>query len=130
MDRRLLGPDHIQVARDLNNLAESLRRGGDYRRAETTLRESLMLHAKTHPPDHWQVASTKTLLARCLADQRRFEEAERLLLEGYPVVERQFGASSPRVIAVVERAVAIYQAWGKPDKAAEWRAKLPAEPSK
>ena len=37
-----------------------------------------------------------------------------------------------RTIAAMQSLVALYDAWGKPDKAAEWRAKLEemeAEPS-
>jgi hypothetical protein len=123
MDRRLLGPDHLQVARDLNNLAESLRRAGRAARAETALRQSLVIHAKTLPSNDWQTGSTKVQLARCLAEERKFAEVERLLLEGYAAVEREFGPASARTTAEIERAIAIYEAWGRPDKAAEWRKK-------
>ena len=34
----------------------------------------------------------------------------------------------PRLAEAAERVVKLYEAWGKPDKAAEWRAKL-AKPS-
>jgi non-specific serine/threonine protein kinase/serine/threonine-protein kinase len=71
------------------------------------------------------IAATQTLIARALVDQRRFAEAERLMLEAYPIVDAHFGARHPRVTAVVERIVALYDAWGKPEKAAAWRAKLP-----
>jgi hypothetical protein len=30
----------------------------------------------------------------------------------------------PRLTEATERVVQLYKAWGKPDKAAEWRAKL------
>jgi non-specific serine/threonine protein kinase/serine/threonine-protein kinase len=99
--------------------------GGDARRAEEVLRESLAIHVKALPQGHWMIAATETLIARALVDQRRFAEAERLMLEAYPIVDAQFGAGHRRVTAVVERVVALYGAWGKPDKAAEWRAKLP-----
>ena len=31
----------------------------------------------------------------------------------------------PRLTEALERLVQLYDAWGKPDQAAEWRAKLP-----
>ena len=55
---------------------------------------------------------------------RRFEEAERLLLESY---EKLDPPSPPlrklRRGEALERIVGLYEAWGKPEKAAEWRAK-------
>jgi len=129
MDRRLLGPDHLEVAHDLNALGDSLRLGGDARRAEEVLRESLAIQARALPRDHWQIASTRTMVALCLVDQRRFAEAERLMLEAYPIVEKEFGPGHRRVAAVVERLVALYEAWGKPDKAREWRSRLSTSPS-
>jgi non-specific serine/threonine protein kinase/serine/threonine-protein kinase len=124
MDRQLLGPGHLDLARSLNNWGEALRLGGDAGRAESVFRESLAIHARALPRGHWQIAATQTMVARCLVEQRRFVEAERLMLEAYPIVEAQFGRGHRRVTAVVERAVALYEAWGKPDKAREWRAKL------
>lgn len=124
MDRQILGPDHLIVAGSLNYWGESLRLGGDARRAEEMLRESLAIHVKALPRGHWMIAATQTLVARCLVPQRRFTEAERLLLEAYPIVEAQFGPRHRRVTAVVERIVALYEAWGKPEKVTEWRAKL------
>lgn len=125
MDRQILGPDHLIVAGSLNYWGESLRLVGDARRAEGVLRESLAIHVKALPEGHWMIAATQTLIARALVDQRRFAEAERLMLEAYPIVDAHFGARHPRVTAVVERIVALYDAWGKPEKAAAWREKLP-----
>jgi tetratricopeptide (TPR) repeat protein len=134
IDRQTLGPDHLIVAGSLDYWGESLRLGGDARRAEEVLRESLAIRVKALPRGHWMIAATQTLIARALVDQRRFAEAERLLLEAYPIVEVRFGPGHRRVTAVVERVVALYDAWGKPDKASEWRAKLEgqasAEPSR
>jgi hypothetical protein len=92
--------------------------------AETALRESLSLYEKTGPGSwtYWHVAS---LLGGCLAGQERFAEAEPLLLDGYLKMQPP-GAPVPRRWhrAAGERIVALYEAWGKPEKAAEWRARL------
>jgi non-specific serine/threonine protein kinase/serine/threonine-protein kinase len=126
MDRRLFGPSHLIVAGDLNYWAESLRRSGDARRAESIVREALAIQMKALPPGNWQVASTNTLLARCLAQEGRFVVAERLFLDAYPIIEKQFPPGHPRLTAAAQQGAEIYETWGKPDKAAEWRAKLPA----
>jgi tetratricopeptide (TPR) repeat protein len=124
IDRQLFGPDHLIVAGGLSNWAESLRLGGDPERAEGLLRESLAIYSKVLPADHWRSATTETLLAECLVAQRRFAEAERLLLAAYPVVEKQFGPNDPRTRVVVERVVSLYEAWEKTHETAAWRARL------
>jgi len=126
-DRQMLGPEHLDVGRTLNSWGESVRLGGDPRQAETIFRESLAIHARVLPAGSWQIASTETLIARCLVDERRFADAERMMLEAFPIVEARFGPGHPRVTAVAERVVALYEAWGKPEKANEWRAKLGAQ---
>jgi eukaryotic-like serine/threonine-protein kinase len=67
-------------------------------------------------------------LGAALAGQKRLAEAEPLLIKGYdglnerqpkiPVPARKF------VIEAGERLISLYEAWGKKEKAAEWKAKL------
>lgn len=66
----------------------------------------------------------------CLARQKHFPEAESALLAAH---DHLVGARSPATPNVlVGRAVAapidLYGAWGKPDKAAAWRARAAAPP--
>ena len=59
----------------------------------------------------------------------RYEEAEKILLAAYPVLQGQFGEQHVRTQKAVSHLVALYVAWGKPEKAAEYRALLEeAEP--
>jgi eukaryotic-like serine/threonine-protein kinase len=128
-NRRQLGPSHIQVGRSLNNWAESVRRSGNLARAEQLFRESVGIHAAALSPTHWQTAATQMLLARTLVAQRRYLDAERQILEAYPSLVKEFGPTNARTRAAAERAVELYDAWKRPDKSAEWRARLaPAQP--
>ncbi len=52
--------------------------------------------------------------AECLTKLRRYEDAETMLL-----------AIEDRTADVIRALVELYEAWDKPDEAAEWRAKLP-----
>jgi serine/threonine protein kinase/tetratricopeptide (TPR) repeat protein len=58
---------------------------------------------------------------------RKFGEAESLLLEAYAGLKRHEGAipeAKLRATEALERLVQLYNAWGKKDKATEWRQKL------
>ena len=127
MDRKFLGAAHPAVSLVLENWADSLRRAGDAASSETKLR--LALDVKTHafPADSWQVATTRSLLVSSLIDQRRYAEAEAMLLAAYPSITKQFGASHPRTRRTAERGVALYEAWGKTQPAAEWKEKAAAK---
>ena len=61
-----------------------------------------------------------------MAGQKRFDEAEPLLLEGYTGLESSLPADrrAEKLPLAIERLIRLYDAWGKPDKADEWRAKL------
>jgi tetratricopeptide (TPR) repeat protein len=121
MDRTLYGFRHIQVARLLNNWAETVRRSGDPRRAETLLRESWAIHKEVLSSTHWQAVATEMLILRCLIDQSRFGDAEQLLDEAFPLIEREFGPTHARTQAAVERAVELYSAWNRPAQVDAWR---------
>jgi hypothetical protein len=71
-------------------------------------------------------------LGAALAGQQKFLEAEALLIRGYEgmkAVEAKIPASSQNHLASAsKRIVPFYEAWGKPEKAAEWRTKLAPKP--
>ena len=49
------------------------------------------------------------------------------LLEAHENLAAAFGANHSRPTSVGRSLVKLYDAWDKPEKAAEWRAKLPDE---
>ena len=74
-----------------------------------------------------------SLLGGSLSGQGGFERAEALLLDGYEGRKDNPDVSPERIREAVERIVDLYEAWdaaepgnGYAEKAAEWRAKLPA----
>jgi hypothetical protein len=95
--------------------------------AETILRECLAIRAKTQPDD-WSTFSTRSVLGGCLLGQKKYAEAEPLILAGYEGLkarEAQIPApSKPRLAEAAERVVRLYEAWGKPEQAAAWKARL------
>jgi hypothetical protein len=63
-----------------------------------------------------------------LAGQKRFAEAEPFLLSGYQgMVQLEATISAPErsnLTDAGERVTSLYQNWGKPEKAAEWKQRL------
>ena len=81
-------------------------------------------------PDDWQRFRAESLLGASLAGQKKYVEAEPLLLEGYQgMAVRKDRIGVPdwyHLDRAREWIIQLYQAWGKPEKAAEWREKLKA----
>jgi hypothetical protein len=101
----------------------SARRWGQ---ADALARESLELRTRK-PPDDWSRFHAMSLLGAALAGQKKYAEAEPLLIAGYEGLDSR----APKLPAPVEKYVAaaaarippFYEAWEKPEKAAEWRKK-------
>jgi TolA-binding protein len=105
-----------------------LLRRGHYGPAEEHLHECLKAR-EARQPNAWTTANARSLLGGALLGQKRYTEAEPLLLEGHEGL-RQQASNIPRAVRqqrlteAVERLVRLYDAWGKKDKADEWRKKL------
>ncbi|MCP4657637.1 MAG: serine/threonine protein kinase, partial [bacterium] len=126
MRRRLLGDRHPNVAVSLNNLAAALVSRGAAAEAEALIREALDIYRQTLPADHWWIPYAESNLGVSLAGLGRFTEAEPLLVRSYPIVRDRTGEHSVTTHIVLERLVTLYEAWGKAEKAAEYRALLDA----
>ena len=77
----------------------------------------------------WRIAHVRSVLGAALTGQDKYADAEPLLLAGYSQM-RDAADSIPdelreaRLREALERIVKLYESWGKPDKAAEYRASL------
>ena len=66
----------------------------------------------------------------CLTKLERYEEAETQLAAAYEGLEAALGGDHHLTRSAVQALVDLYEAWGKPDKAAQYRALPPGtEPS-
>ena len=131
MDRKVNGPEHPRVATCLGYLAEVAMRRGDFHEAEGELREALAIQRKAYPPGNVSLANTESRLGSCLTKEKRYAEAEPLLLGSAEALEKGLGAGHSRAQASFQRVAELYEAWGKPAQAAAWKARLaaPASPS-
>ena len=74
---------------------------------------------------------SKNDLARLYKEQGDYGKAELLLLEALEGRRLKLGDEHPDTIESLNNLIALYDAWNKPEKANQWRAKLPAaEPAK
>ena len=98
--------------------------------AEVFARELVKHNERVSAPDDWRVFNALSMLGRSLAGQKRYAEAEPLLLSGYRgMVQRMDMVNSdgwPRVRETVEALVQLYEATERPAQAEEWKKKFPA----
>jgi eukaryotic-like serine/threonine-protein kinase len=121
IQREILQEGHIDFARSWTILGKILTRAGEPARGEEHLRNALALRAKALKPGHSATAFTQAMLGECLAAQKRFEEAETLLLESHTAMNKAMGANDPRTRRARARLFKLYEAWGKPEQAAAYR---------
>ena len=124
--RRALGEEHRDTLDARVLLSRVWLQQRKYPAAEAALSDVLKGFERA-APDTWDRYNCQSLLGASLAGQKRFGEAETLLLSGYDgMVQREATIAVPDRVDLVEageRIVALYQEWGKLEKAAEWRQK-------
>jgi serine/threonine protein kinase/tetratricopeptide (TPR) repeat protein len=95
--------------------------------AEPVLRESLDVLERARPDD-WMRFDAMSTLGVALIGQGHHAEAEPLILGGYEGMAARKATipppGKPRLPEAAARVVALYEAWGKPEQARQWRAKL------
>jgi non-specific serine/threonine protein kinase/serine/threonine-protein kinase len=129
--RRAQGAGHLEVARALVDLGLTELQLGKFDEAEARLREGLAILEKVSP-EGWERFDAMVLLGASLAGQKKYPEAEPPMLSGYEGLKaREPSIPVPNrgcLADAVKRIVALYTAWGKPEKAAEWRSKVKTLP--
>jgi hypothetical protein len=125
------GTQTVAYAEALTGLGANLIQQQKYAPAETVLRESLAVLQKQQPAFQ-TTFHTQALLGAALLGQEQYAAAEPLLVQGYQGMkqleterEKQHpGLPTPeRLTEALERLVQLYDAWGRKDKADEWRQK-------
>ena len=125
------GPNHPDTDFSRERLGAAYNAAGLFAKSERMLRQCLTIREK-NAPGGWWTLHTRSQLGRCLLGQTKFAEAEPLIVSGYEGMKAREAkippSGKPLLAEAAERVVKVYEAWGKKDKAAEWRARL-AKPS-
>ena len=82
---------------DLKGVPVNFLANEDYSRAEVAFLESLDVKRKTFPENHWQIATTKSLLGNCYSKSGQYVKAEELL--------KVYGLTSKNIISSVKRII-------------------------
>jgi tetratricopeptide (TPR) repeat protein len=108
IDERNLGPDHLTVAKDLNNLATLLQATNRVREAEAIYRRVLTIEEQSH--DASNVAITLNNLAQLFKMTNRLAEAEPLMRRALEIEERRLGPEHPNVARDLNNLAMLLQA--------------------
>jgi eukaryotic-like serine/threonine-protein kinase len=124
-----LGPDHLDTIASLAQLGAAYLKLERFADAETALRECLKLRDKKEP-ESWRRFQTMSQLGAALAGQRKYPQAEQMLVDGFNGLLAREKQDPPRLKTEVATAGAriapFYEAWGRPDVAAKWRKRVAA----
>ncbi|HXY13131.1 MAG TPA: serine/threonine-protein kinase [Terriglobales bacterium] len=125
--RNVLGQEHPDTMRSAADLALACLSQGKFAESGPLAREAMEVTRKSRPDD-WQGFRAESLLGASLAGEKKYAEAEPLLLEGYqgmlarkdriPIPDHYHLELAHRWI------VQLYKDWGKPQKAAQMEKEL------
>ncbi|HWY50976.1 MAG TPA: tetratricopeptide repeat protein [Chthoniobacterales bacterium] len=119
--RESFGPHYDQYPTALIIQGLILAKTGKPKEGERILREAVRIRTESLPKEHFWVAMANNALGECLTIQKRFTEAEPLLLSSYESLKNSQGPHNPRTGIALQRLIALYEAWGKPEQAARYR---------
>ena len=94
---------------------------GRSRQGETYLRQALDIRTRLLPNGHQLIGISEGALGECLTAQKRYTEAEPLLLRSYTVMKSSVGEQDPRTEEALGRLAKLYKAWAKPANAARYQ---------
>lgn len=126
--RQGYGESSLETGAELAGLGLILLKLERYAEAEPFLRQALKIREAKNP-DSWSLFFTKSVLGGSLFGQKRFSEAEPLLLGGFAGLlkhEKTIPADARfHLIDAHSRLVQLYQVTNQPEKARSWAEKSP-----
>jgi len=125
--KKALGAEHPNVAVSLADLAETVGDQGRFADAEAMYRDALAIQEKSLP-DNWETFDTRSKLGASLLNQKRYAEAEPLVLSGYRGMKEREDRIPAQDIGLlrdaIKRVVWLYESTDRVEQAAEWIHKL------
>jgi eukaryotic-like serine/threonine-protein kinase len=123
------GSTDLAYAHQLERLAENLLEQKKYADSAVTIRECFAIVGEREP-ERWTTFRVQSLLGAALLGEGKYVEAESMLLQGYEGLklhERKIPNDARfQLYHSLEWICHLYEAWGKPEQAGEWKKKLAA----
>jgi tetratricopeptide (TPR) repeat protein len=110
---KVLGPDHLDVAKIEDTLATLYRIQRRYPDAEQSLKKSVMTQEKLLGPDHLQLCQGLTGFAALYESQGRYADAEPYLSRCLNIRERAQGSDHPDVGQSLHELARLYRTQGR-----------------
>ncbi|MFC1795280.1 tetratricopeptide repeat protein [Planctomycetota bacterium] len=127
--RQALGEEHPETLESMGLLAGVYTKQKRYEEAEQLYKKVQETQQRLNMQDR-KVLDQLEGLAELYVEQYRYGEAEPLLQWAYQRRENLFGTEHPYTIDMLEQLLKLYEAWNKPEKADQWRTKLPRQQPK
>jgi eukaryotic-like serine/threonine-protein kinase len=126
-DLKEFGPDDRRSADAMAQFGLNLAKQKKWVEVEPLLRQCLSVRERVQA-DAWSTFNTRSQLGGSLIGQGKYAEAEPLVVTGYESMKSR-EATIPaegklRLAEAAERVVWLFEAWNKPEKANEWKARL------
>jgi eukaryotic-like serine/threonine-protein kinase len=123
--KKQFGAGSLRIAGPMYQLGLNLMQQKKYHAAELLLRDCLQI-CEREQPNVWNSFNIKSMLGGSLLGQKRYADAETFLLQGYEGMKQREvqipKADRASLSEALDRLIDLYDAWGKKDAAAKWRA--------
>jgi serine/threonine protein kinase len=130
VEKLKLRKDHPSTLETINDLGVLRREQKNYPEAEKLLRQALEGRQIKLGNDHPACFESMQELAVLYKHQERYEEAESLLLNAVEGRHLKLSNTHPHTLESINNLIALYEASNKPEKAKQWRSKLPKSEAK
>jgi len=121
--RENLQPGHERIGDSLLVLGRALAEQKKFDQAEPVLEEAATLFHQNYAHRKDLIANAENWRGVCLVARKKFEEAEPLLVHSYEILKADPGVPERHKDKARQHVLQLYEAWGKPEKAAAYRAK-------
>jgi non-specific serine/threonine protein kinase/serine/threonine-protein kinase len=122
---RVVGSEHADTRISRTTLQNIYFQQNRFTEAETIARQVLDSSIRRVGEEHPETLTDMHNLATIYDRSKRYDDAERIYLRTIQGKAKVLGPTHPSTNRTMQRLAEMYERWGKPDKAAEWRARLP-----